>query len=104
MVRRVVIALLVAIALPLGVSAQQSPPTPAAPDAKAPAAPPAPAPASPPPAAPVLPPEVTTPVERLAKSIEVAEKSIQQLKELESELQRLRGDVEGIIYEFDRHG
>src|SRR5581483_10604622 len=46
-----------------------------------------------------LPPEVTTPVERLAKSIEAAEKSIQQLKELESELQRLRTDVEEIIYE-----
>ncbi|HZT46529.1 MAG TPA: DUF3772 domain-containing protein [Hyphomicrobiaceae bacterium] len=47
----------------------------------------------------MLPPEVTTPVERLAKSIEAAEKSIQQLKELESELQRLRTDVEEIIYE-----
>ena len=61
---------------------------------------PASAPAASPPApvAPVLPPEVTTPVERLAKSIETAEKSIQQLKELESELQRLRTDIEGIIY------
>ena len=48
----------------------------------------------------MLPPEVTSPVERLAKSIETAEKSIQQLKKLSSELQRLRTDVEGIIYEF----
>ncbi len=47
----------------------------------------------------LLPPEVTTPVERLAKSIETAEKSIQQLKELEGELQRLRTNVEEIIYE-----
>ena len=47
----------------------------------------------------MLPPEVTTPVERLAKSVETAEKSIQQLKELEGELQRLRTNVEGIIYE-----
>ncbi len=49
--------------------------------------------------APVLPPEVLDPVTRLAKSIEGAEKSINQLKELESELARLRGDVERIIYE-----
>ncbi|MBN9276952.1 MAG: mechanosensitive ion channel family protein [Hyphomicrobium sp.] len=42
---------------------------------------------------------MTTPVERLVKGIESAEKSIQQLKELESELQRLRTDVEEIIYD-----
>jgi potassium-dependent mechanosensitive channel len=47
----------------------------------------------------VLPPEILDPVTRLAKSIEGAEKSIQQLKELESELSRLRGDVERIIYD-----
>jgi len=47
----------------------------------------------------LLPSEVTTPVERLVKGIESAEKSIQQLKELESELQRLRTDVEEIIYD-----
>ncbi len=51
------------------------------------------------PPAPILPEEVTTPVARLAKSIESAEKSISQLKELEGELQRLRGNVENIIYE-----
>ena len=39
------------------------------------------------------------PVERLAKSIETAEKSIQQLKELETDLQRLRSTVEQIIYD-----
>jgi small-conductance mechanosensitive channel len=91
MVSRVLIALLAAFVtvLPAAVSAQPPSPVPA------PAAPSAP----PPPPAPLLPPEVTTPVERLAKGIEAAEKSIQQLKELESELQRLRGDVEGIIYE-----
>ncbi|HEY5828208.1 MAG TPA: DUF3772 domain-containing protein [Hyphomicrobiaceae bacterium] len=96
MVCRVLIALLVAFVtlLPLAISAQQAPATP-------PPTAPASAPAASPPApvAPVLPPEVTTPVERLAKSIETAEKSIQQLKELESELQRLRTDIEGIIYE-----
>ncbi|MEO8651520.1 MAG: DUF3772 domain-containing protein [Hyphomicrobiaceae bacterium] len=90
-------------ALSLGASAQQSPPapnTPAAPPA-VPAAPPsaAPVPAAPAPSAPVLPPEVTTPVERLARSIATAEKSIQQLKELEGELQRLRSEVEEIIYD-----
>ncbi|MBN9266441.1 MAG: mechanosensitive ion channel family protein [Hyphomicrobium sp.] len=42
---------------------------------------------------------MTTPVERLVKGIESAEKSIQQLKELESELQRLRTDIEEIIYD-----
>jgi small-conductance mechanosensitive channel len=47
----------------------------------------------------LLPAELTTPVERLARSIETAEKSIQQLKEIEGELQRLRTDVEEIIYE-----
>ncbi len=50
-------------------------------------------------AAPLLPPEITDPVSRLATSIEGAEKSIQQLKELEGELSRLRGDVERIIYD-----
>ncbi len=38
------------------------------------------------------------PVERLARNIENAEKAIQQLKELEGELARLRGEVERIIY------
>jgi potassium-dependent mechanosensitive channel len=47
----------------------------------------------------VLPPEILDPVTRLAKSIEGAEKSINQLKELESELSRLRADVERIIYD-----
>lgn len=47
----------------------------------------------------MLPPEVLNPVEKLAKSIETAEKSIQQLKELESDLQRLRSNVENIIYD-----
>src|SRR5262245_27673192 len=107
MVGRVLITLLAALAIvfPLAASAQQPPTTPVTPAAQTPGAPSVPAPpsapaASPPAlAAPVLPPEVPTPVERLAKSIDAAEKSIQQLKELESELQRLRGDVEGIIYE-----
>src|SRR5215813_2532091 len=107
MVDRVLIALFAALAIvfPLATFAQQPQTIPVVPDAKVPGAasvptPPS-APSTSPPAlaAPVLPPEVTTPIERLAKSIEAAEKSIQQLKELESELQRLRGDVEGIIYE-----
>ncbi len=95
------------IALPLVAAAQQPAPpaTPTAPATPAPAAaPPAapPAPAATLPATPapiLLPPEVTNPVEKLAKSIETAEKSIQQLKELEGELQRLRTNVEQIIYE-----
>jgi potassium-dependent mechanosensitive channel len=64
----------------------------------APATAPAPAPVAAP-APPVLPPEVLDPVTRLAKSIEGAEKSISQLKELEGELSRLRADVERIIYD-----
>jgi small-conductance mechanosensitive channel len=78
--------------------AQDGPPTttPAAPPAAPAAGPPAKATV---PAAPVLPPEVTTPVERLAKGVEAAEKSIVQLKELEGELQRLRSVVETIIYD-----
>jgi potassium-dependent mechanosensitive channel len=107
MVGRVLIVLFAALVIvfPLAASAQQPPTIPIVPDAKAPGAPfvptPSSAPAASPPAlaVPVLPPEVTTPIERLAKSIEAAEKSIQQLKDLESELQRLRGDVEEIIYE-----
>jgi small-conductance mechanosensitive channel len=46
-----------------------------------------------------LPREAMEPVERLARSIEDAEKSIQQLKELEGELARLRSEVERIIYD-----
>ncbi len=100
MVRRACLALVIALlcAFSHGASAQQSqpsatpPPAPAAPATAAPSA-------APSPQAPLLPPEVTTPVERLTKGIETAEKSIQQLKELESELQRLRSDVEEIIYD-----
>jgi small-conductance mechanosensitive channel len=100
MFRYVRVALVIAfvtVALPLAAVAQQSPPT-AQPSATPPSAPqvtsssPAPVPVT-------LPPEVINPVEKLAKSIETAEKSIQQLKELEGELQRLRGNVEQIIYE-----
>ena len=47
----------------------------------------------------VLPTEVADLVQNLSKSIETAEKSIQQLKELEGELSRLRADVERIIYD-----
>ncbi|HEX4894362.1 MAG TPA: DUF3772 domain-containing protein, partial [Hyphomicrobiaceae bacterium] len=69
-----------------------------APQPAAPAAQPAPAA---PPAVPeaVLPPEMLEPITRIARSIESAEKSIQQLKELEGELSRLRSDVERIIYD-----
>ena len=62
-----------------------------------PAAAPAVAPATPAPVS--LPPELINPVERLARSIATAEKSIQQLKEMEGDLQRLRTNVEEIIYE-----
>ncbi len=46
-----------------------------------------------------LPREAIEPVERLARNIESAEKAIQQLKELEGELSRLRSEVERIIYD-----
>ena len=83
---------------PAGVLAQQ----PAQPATPPPATP------APPSATPVtpaaeavnpLPPEIYEPILRLSRSVETAEKAIQQLKELESELQRLRTDVEKIIYE-----
>lgn len=95
---RIAFAVALISVLSLGASAQQAPPAPA-PTATPtiPAAAPPAAPAAP--AAPVLPPEVTTPVERLAKSLQAAEKSMQQLKELEGELQRLRTEVEEIIYD-----
>jgi potassium-dependent mechanosensitive channel len=67
-----------------------APPTGAAPPVAAPPTPPAPF---------ALPAELTNPVERLAKSIATAEKSIQQLKEMEGDLQRLRSNVEEIIYD-----
>jgi small-conductance mechanosensitive channel len=62
--------------------------------AQQPATPPAQAPATS-----QVGPEVTEPIERLSKSIESAEQAIQHLKELEEELSRLRGDVEGILVE-----
>ena len=99
----VIAALLAAmITAPAGPVFAQSPP--AAPTPVTPPLAPASTPAAAPtalPAAPTaaLPPEVMGPVDRLAKSIETAEKSIQQLKEFESELQRLRGSVEEIIYD-----
>ena len=98
MARRTYIAFVVALlaALSFGASAQQSPPATPPVAAAPPAASP---PAAPSPATPLVPSEVTTPVERLVKGIESAEKAIQQLKELESELQRLRTDVEEIIYD-----
>jgi small-conductance mechanosensitive channel len=81
--------------------AQPAPPPSAAPPQGAPAQPGAaqPAPAQPAPPASILSPEVLEPVTRLARSVETAEKSIQQLKEIESELGRLRSDVERIIYD-----
>jgi small-conductance mechanosensitive channel len=94
---RLVFAAAVLSVLSQGAASQQSAPDPAA--VAAPPTASAPAPSSPAATAPLLPPEVTTPVERLAKSVEEAEKSIQQLKELEGELQRLRTDVEEIIYD-----
>jgi potassium-dependent mechanosensitive channel len=60
----------------------------------------APAPAAPPPLPSTsfdIPAELLDPVARLGKSIENAERAIQNLKELEEELSRLRGDVEGIL-------
>ncbi|NOU08211.1 MAG: mechanosensitive ion channel family protein [Hyphomicrobiaceae bacterium] len=73
---------------------------PATPPAAAVATPPAATPApAPTPAPVVLSPDILDPVTRLSKSVETAEKSIQQLKELEGELSRVRTDVERIIYD-----
>ncbi|MGD9802977.1 MAG: DUF3772 domain-containing protein [Hyphomicrobiaceae bacterium] len=47
----------------------------------------------------MLPPGTLEPVERLARSVETAEKAIQQLNQIEGEMARLRGDVERIIYD-----
>jgi len=66
--------------------------TPATPQAEAPAA-------AAQPVSSALPREAMEPVERLARNIENAEKAIQQLKELEGELSRLRSEVERIIYD-----
>jgi potassium-dependent mechanosensitive channel len=102
--------------LPLRLAAQQTPapalpttaptiaPPPVTATPTAPSATPAAAPSVAPqtPAAPApftLPAELSNPVERLAKSIATAEKSIQQLNEMEGDLQRLRSNVEEIIYE-----
>ena len=94
---RAVVVVCLALATPGVLHAQQAPVAspPTAP--VAPAAPPAPAAVQP--AQPLLPPEMLEPITRLSKSIESAESSIQQLKELEGELSRLRADVEQIIYE-----
>ena len=104
-----VLGLLLALAAPL-LAQQASPPPgdPASPATVVPA-PVVPAPVVPaPPVAPVappkapsavLPPEVLEPIARLSRSVETAEKSIQQLKEIEGELSRLRAEVERIIYE-----
>jgi potassium-dependent mechanosensitive channel len=89
------------IAPPPATAAPPSSGTPAStpPSASPPAAATVPSPVSAVPPAPTLPPELTNPVERLARSIATAEKSIQQLKEMEGDLQRLRNNVEEIIYE-----
>ncbi|MEZ5818044.1 MAG: DUF3772 domain-containing protein [Hyphomicrobiaceae bacterium] len=82
------------------VAAPTGQPAPAGPNAPAAAGAPASTPAAKTqPEAVGLPPEALEPVERLARSIEAAEKSIQQLKQIEGELSRLRGDVERIIYD-----
>ena len=46
-----------------------------------------------------LPPELTAPIGKMTRGIEAAEKAVQNLKELEEELSRLRIDVEGILGE-----
>jgi small-conductance mechanosensitive channel len=44
-----------------------------------------------------LPPELTAPIDKMTRGIEAAEQAVQNLKELEEELGRLRVDVEGIL-------
>lgn len=90
----------------------QTPPPPPSPAPATPAAPVAtPAPAAPAPApvaAPVaqtpvpiaeLPPDVLGPITRMSQVIESSEKALQQVREIEGELQRLRSEVERVIYE-----
>jgi potassium efflux system protein len=48
---------------------------------------------------PSLPAELTAPIDKMTRGIEAAEKAVQNLKELEEELSRLRIDVEGILGE-----
>jgi small-conductance mechanosensitive channel len=82
-----------------GAMAQQQPqaqPQPPSAGAPAPAAAPA-APAMRP--KPALPAEITDPIRKLQEDVTRAEKSVQQIKEIESELQRLRAEVETIIYD-----
>lgn len=70
------------------------------PQSPAPAQAPTPTPPAPPPLPSTnfdIPAELLDPVARLGKSIENAERAIQNLKELEEDLSRLRGDVEGIL-------
>jgi potassium-dependent mechanosensitive channel len=80
---------------------QQQAPQPGQPGpvaAPAPSTPSAPVAPPPPPSSNfAVPPELLDPVDRLSKSIENAERAIQNLKELEEDLSRLRGDVEGIL-------
>lgn len=101
---RVAPALLIAMFLcaclcqPAAAQSASSPGVPGTPGTPAPAA------AGPRPASPIeLPPglhaDVMAPVERLAKSVETAEKAIKQLNALEGELARLREEVERIIYD-----
>ena len=97
---------------PSGTPSQPGQPTPGTPPqgqqpaAAPPAAQPVPAPAAAPlapvqvPLPPVLPPETAESISRLARLIEEAEKSINQLKAAEGELSRIRSDVERSIYEL----
>ena len=87
-------ALLLAIASIAPATAQAPQPAPTQPAAPAPAEPP---PSQPAPARSALPADVADAVARLTSAIEVAEKTIQHLAELEEELGRLRIDVESII-------
>lgn len=64
--------------------------------------------AAPPPQAqaenPILPPGIFEPVERLTRSVESAEKALQDLNQIESEMLRLRGEVERILSESTTAG
>ena len=97
LVASLVVLIGIAILLPAIDRGLAQAPQPSPPASDVPAA----APASPPTVVPMptLPREAMEPVERLARSVEDAEKAIQQLKELEGELGRLRGEVERIIYD-----
>ncbi len=99
--RLAVATLLLAFSLPCGPAraidaTPQAAPAPAAPQAVTPAAAPAVALALPAPAA-VLPPEVSDTIAKVVGTMEGAEKTLTAIKGVDTDLGRLRDDIDGVI-------